>query len=76
MTDELRGCLERDLPHPEVAVEVLVPYDRGDLVSRVHATGEVLSVEHIGTGTRLRALVPPPLAGELEQFTVAPLPTR
>ena len=58
------------LPHPEVQVDVLLPYGRGDLVSRVHADGEVLTEEHLEAGTRMRAKVMPPLAGELAAFAV------
>jgi len=47
-----------------------VPYDRGDLVSRVHADGEVLAEEHTGEGTRLRAKVLPTLAGDLAAYAV------
>jgi GTP-binding protein HflX len=68
---ELRAAIERDLPRPAVEVEVVVPYARGELVSRVHDLGEVLAEEHTAEGTRLRALVPEPLAAELAGFTVA-----
>jgi len=68
--DELRRRVDGLLPRPEVQVEVLVPYDRGDLVSRVHADGEVLAEEHTGEGTRLRAKVLPTLAGDLAAYAV------
>ena len=38
---------------------MLLPYDRGDLVSRVHDDGEVLEQEHRADGTWVRALVTP-----------------
>ena len=50
--DELRALVADELPQPDVDVDVLVPYDRGDLVSRVHETGEVLASEHVAEGTR------------------------
>ena len=49
---------------------MLLPYHRGDLVSRVHSDGEVLAEEHTGDGTRLRAKVLPALAGDLAAFAV------
>lgn len=61
-------AVETALPHPEILVEVLVPYERGDLVSRVHAEGEVLSEEHTGEGTRMEAKVLPDLHGALVDF--------
>ena len=63
--DELRALIARELPRPSVAVEVLLPYDRGDLVSRVHDEAELLELDHTPEGTRLRALVTSALAGEL-----------
>ena len=41
--DALRELIAARLPHPDVDVDVLVPYDRGDLVARVHRDGEVLA---------------------------------
>jgi GTP-binding protein HflX len=70
--DGLLAILGERLPRPDVDVDVLVPYDRGDLVARVHGEGEVLETEHTGTGTRLRARVPMALAGELARLPAAP----
>lgn len=53
----------------DTAVDVVIPYDRGDLVSRVHADGRVQETEHIGDGTRIKARVPIALAAVLRQFT-------
>ncbi|HAN70300.1 MAG TPA: GTPase HflX, partial [Actinobacteria bacterium] len=63
--DDLLAAIERDLPSGLVDVDIEVPYARGDLISRAHRTGEVLSEEHGELGTRLRARVPEALAGEL-----------
>lgn len=69
---EVRAAIEADLPRPAVEVRVLLPYDRGDLVSRMHDAGEVLSTEHTGDGTLVEARVSEALAGELEPFALAP----
>jgi len=68
--DELRALIADELPQPDIDVEVLVPYDRGDLVSRIHETGEVLASEHVADGTRLSARVTPDLAGDLTAFAI------
>ena len=70
--DKLMAEIERLLPRTQREVTVLVPYDRGDLVSRVHDEGEVLAVGHRGDGTELTARVPLGLAAELDRFVVAP----
>ena len=61
----LRAAIESALPHPEIQVDVLIPYDQGALVSRVHAEGEVLETHHLPGGTRLVARVHPDLAAAL-----------
>jgi GTP-binding protein HflX len=53
-----------------VNVEVLVPYDRGDLVSRLHSEGEVLGEEHRADGTLVTARVHPDLAAALQPMRV------
>jgi GTP-binding protein HflX len=68
--DELRTVIEHRLPSPPVEMEALVPYDRGELVSRMHRTGEVLSVAHEPAGTRVRARVSEGLAAALEPYAV------
>ena len=65
---EALAAIEADLPRPAVEVLALLPYDRGDLLSRVHDHGEVLSVEHTGDGTLLKARVGEALAGELAAY--------
>jgi GTP-binding protein HflX len=69
---ELAERVAQLLPRPDVELELLIPYQRGDLVHRVHADGEVLAEEHTPAGTRLRAKVHPPLAAELVAFVAAP----
>ena len=44
--DELLAAIATRLPHPEVELTALVPYDRGDLVDRAHREGELLEVAH------------------------------
>lgn len=62
---DLLEAIEARLPSGLQEVEVLLPYRRGDLLARSHAEGDVLEVEHLGEGTRLRARVPDQLAAEL-----------
>ncbi|MGA4989978.1 GTPase HflX [Nonomuraea bangladeshensis] len=64
---ELMGLIERELPRLDHEVHLLVPYERGDLVSRAHKEGEVLSVDHVEDGTVLHARVLPSLFQELER---------
>ena len=66
--DQLRAQIESRLPRPEVEVTALVPYDRGDLINRIHQAGEFLSSEHTELGTVVVARVHPDLAGELSPY--------
>ncbi|QRP44090.1 GTPase HflX [Amycolatopsis sp. FDAARGOS 1241] len=65
---ELADVLAERLPRPQVVVEALVPYARGELVARAHADGEVLEEEHIADGTRLLVRVHPDLAAALRRY--------
>jgi hypothetical protein len=71
----LRAAIEADLPRPAVDVHVLLPYERGDLVSRIHDSGDVISTEHTGEGTRVEARVSEALAGELEPYALTGIAT-
>jgi len=67
--DELRATIETHLPRPAVELSVVLPYDRGDLVARIHRTGQVLTTAHTDRGTELRVRVDEQLAAELGRFT-------
>jgi GTP-binding protein HflX len=68
--DELQTVIARELPRPQVPVDALVPFHRGDLVSRVHDEGDGVVQEHLAEGTRVRARVGDALAAELRPFDV------
>jgi GTP-binding protein HflX len=46
-------------------VHLLVPYERGDLVSRIHEQGIVDNEEHTDDGVVIRGRIPPELASQL-----------
>jgi GTP-binding protein HflX len=69
--EALRVAIEEMLPRPQVEVDVLVPYNRGDLVARMHSDAEVISTEHTPEGTHLKARVRPGLAAALAGFATS-----
>jgi len=71
--EELLQLIERSLPVLDREVRVLLPYDRGDLVTRVHTEGEVVKQEHTADGTLLDARVPLGLAAELAHYLDTPI---
>jgi GTP-binding protein HflX len=68
--DELRALIADELPRPDIKVSVLVPYDRGDLVNRLHREADILTSEHTEHGTRVDAKVNQTLVDELAAFAV------
>jgi GTP-binding protein HflX len=66
--DELRALIADELPRPDIAVSVLLPYNRGDLVNRLHREAEILSSEHTEYGTRVEANVNQTLVDELAAY--------
>ncbi|MFV8241274.1 GTPase HflX [Mycolicibacterium peregrinum] len=66
--DRLRARMAEMIPPTDATVDVTIPYDRGDLVARVHADGRVDATEHTADGTRIKARVPMALAASLGEF--------
>ena len=66
--DDLWARIDEVLPRHDVTVEVLLPYERGDLVASVHRDGEVLDEQHWAEGTRLTARVPAALQARLAPY--------
>jgi GTP-binding protein HflX len=69
--DSLLAAISDRLPHPEVELTALVPYDRGDLIDRAHREGEILAVDHLPEGTRLHLRAPSSLAHALAPYQLA-----
>jgi GTP-binding protein HflX len=61
--------VESELPRPTVEFDILLPYERGDLVNRIHQEAEIGSLEHTGDGTVVVGRANPDLAGELAAYT-------
>ncbi|OBG40192.1 MULTISPECIES: GTPase HflX [Mycolicibacter] len=66
--DALRQRMAQLVAPVDTAVDVVIPYGRGDLVARVHEHGRVQQAEHGEGGTRIRARVPAALAASLREF--------
>ena len=64
------AAVESELPRPDVAFHALLPYERGDLINRLHQQGEIESMEHTGDGTLVRGRANEDLAGELAAYAV------
>ena len=69
--DELMERIAELLPAPEIELTLLVPYDRGEVISRLHVQGRVLSTDYREDGTLVTALVHPSRIDELRPFALA-----
>jgi len=67
--DALRRRMAEVAVPADTAVDVVIPYHRGDLVARLHADGRIQQQEHSADGTRIKARVPMALAGRLREFS-------
>jgi GTP-binding protein HflX len=63
--DDLLAAVGERLRVLAQVVELVVPYERGDIVAAVHRAGEVLSEDHGPEATHLRARLD---TAELERF--------
>jgi GTP-binding protein HflX len=68
--DALLARIEELLPAPQIELELLVPYDRGEVISKLHVRGGVVATDYEEHGTRVRARVFPHQVAELEPFLV------
>ncbi len=67
---EALALVEGELPHPGVEFRALLPYERGDLVNRIHQQGEIATMEHTGDGTLVSGRAHEDLADELSAYAV------
>lgn len=69
---ELEARLEVFLNTLDKQVTLHVPFDRGDVVARLHELGTVLDEQYDEQGTRVEVRVPAAIANELASFEVWP----
>ena len=68
--EQLQARIAELLPEPDQELDVLIPYNRGDLVSRLHLNGRILELDYREQGTHVRAMVGKEQAAELEPYRV------
>ncbi|MRR13520.1 hypothetical protein EG835_13955 [bacterium] len=54
--------------HKDRSMDVLIPYNRGELVQLAHEHGHVLAEEHTAEGTRLTFVAPGEVAARFAEF--------
>ncbi|QGU07618.1 GTPase HflX [Corynebacterium occultum] len=67
---ELEARIELFLNSLDAHIRVLLPFTRGELVSRLHEYGTVLSEEYTTEGTLVDVRLPQSMVGELKEFLV------
>jgi GTP-binding protein HflX len=67
----LHAAIAERLPRPAVDLRILLPYDRGELVARIHRTGQVVQTRHVDEGMELTVRVGEQLAADLASFVTA-----
>ena len=68
--EELRQAIADRLPQLAVAIDLVVPYGRGDLVARAYDEGQIESRSDLAAGTRLVGRVHAELGAALEAAAV------
>jgi GTP-binding protein HflX len=69
--DEVRRRVGVELSKIKVEVVLDVPYDRGDIVARVHQDGDVLDESYSDTGTHMVARIRRETLGDFTEFLAA-----
>lgn len=70
--DELLARVGELLPMPSIELDLLIPFNRGDVVTRLHDHAKVLDTRYDENGTRLHVLVTEELEASLAEFVLAP----
>lgn len=69
--EELEAKIASMIPRPSIELHLLVPYDQGQVVSRLHEwDAEILKTAFLSDGTYLQALVRDEVASELASFVL------
>ena len=64
--EALEQMISEAIPRPNVALDLLIPFTHGEVVSRLHSPeAEIISETYEPEGTRLRVLVREDIADEL-----------
>jgi GTP-binding protein HflX len=66
--DKLTDAIAARLRALSPIYELLVPYDRGDVLAALHRDGEVLVEVHDDAGTRVRVRLPEAVASRVDEF--------
>ena len=72
--EELLAAIGDRLRSLVPAVDLLIPFERGDLLAAVHRSGEVMSETAASDGMRLRVRLEEREAGRFEPYVVEPAP--
>ncbi len=70
--DELLARIARLLPAPTITLELLIPYDRGEIISSLHEHATIVSTTYHEGGTRITARVGPEQEAALRAFVIEP----
>ena len=70
--DDVAAAIVEGLDAVTVTIDLLIPYDRGDLVAALHETSQVLDEQHVETGTEITARLPSASAEALARYVRAP----
>ncbi|MHB8512944.1 MAG: GTPase HflX [Actinomycetota bacterium] len=72
--DQLLDRVAQLLPRPDTEVDLLIPYDRGDVTAALHEAAAVLSEEFIDSGTKIHARLRPDQLARVDQYVTTSPP--
>ncbi len=69
--DELKQKIADTIPRPSLEVKLLIPYNHGEVISRLHAwDAEIKSTAFVSDGTFVTAFVREDVAAELSDYVI------
>lgn len=71
--DELLEAVEAELFETYIELEVKIPYQEGQLISVFHENGQVIAVNNVESGTKIKGLLPRRLIYQFEPYLIKEL---
>jgi GTP-binding protein HflX len=70
--DEVLQRIAQLIPDRSVRIELLVPYDRGEVIASLHERGRVIATEYVEEGTHVTARIDPSRLALFEPYLLKP----
>lgn len=69
--EELQSAVESELFESYIEVDLLIPYQEGQLLPIIHEAGQITTLKNLESGTRIIGRVPQRLFGQFKEYQIS-----